>query len=104
MGVLTNGQSTTHLLRTMRARLLGELDRFRLVLAKDAYGVTMKLGKTKNGQIEPLDNEALFLHCANGMASVDEGHYYETVEPLLIIHGIVLFECTWIQTWFDQGK
>ena len=88
----------------MRARLLGELDRFHLVLAKDAYGVTMKLGKTKNGQIEPLDNEALFLHCANGMASVDEGHYYETVEPLLIIHGIVLFECTWIQAGFDHVR
>jgi len=55
----------------------------------------MKLGKTKAGRIEPLDNELMFQHCANGMTEVCEPHYFDVVEPLLTIHGISNYEYTW---------
>lgn len=58
--------------------------------------MNIKLGKTRSGQIEPLSRDALFSHCAGGMISVEESHYFDVVEPLLIIHGVDSFEYDWV--------
>lgn len=48
----------------------------------------MKLDKTKTGEIYPVDNVHLFQHCADGMISVSEQKFTDSVLPLLIIHGV----------------
>ena len=58
----------------------------------------MKLGKTKSGQIEPIDNVDLFSHCSNGMTSCCESHYFDVVEPILTTHGISTFTYTWMDS------
>jgi hypothetical protein len=45
-------------------------------------------GDDKRLWVKPIDNEALFKHCAGGAYAVTDKLFKEYVEPLLWVHGV----------------
>ncbi len=53
----------------------------------------MELELRYDNRIVPVHSkdEALFMHCADGMVAVTQDHFDKVVAPLLMMHGIVTY-------------